>query len=226
MQQMLLIGEASRTDAFLTRLGTTVANWQIHRSDSPVGHKTDAYAFVVDLDFDQHPERIAFYSKGANALYLLHSLRIQLAAVLAGVGAGAHHARFAGINALPGCLDAERWEMSALDGQNNHVIELLRNQFGVQPELVADRVGMVTPRVIAMIINEAYYTVQEGTASKEAIDLGMKLGTNYPAGPFEWLQRWGIVEVYHLLDALWLDTREERYKICPLLKTEYLKLQA
>lgn len=226
MQQMLLIGEASRTDAFLTRLGTTVADWQIHRSDSPVGHKTDNFTLVVDLDFDQHPERIAFYGKGEHANYLLHSLRVQLAAVLAGVGAIASHHRFAGINALPGCLAAERWEMSAIDAQNNRVIELLRNQLGIQPEVVADRVGMVTPRVIAMIINEAYYTVQEGTANKEAIDLGMKLGTNYPAGPFEWLERWGIAEVYHLLDALWLDTREERYKICPLLKTEYLKQQA
>jgi 3-hydroxybutyryl-CoA dehydrogenase len=45
---------------------------------------------------------------------------------------------------------------------------------------VEDRVGMVTPRVIFMIINEACCTLQEGTASMKDIDTSMKLGTNYP----------------------------------------------
>jgi len=87
---------------------------------------------------------------------------------------------------------------------------------------VESRVGLVTPRVVFMIINEAYYTLQEGTASKEDIDAGMKLGTNYPYGPFEWAEKAGIQNVYETLHALYEDTREERYKICPLLKTAYL----
>jgi 3-hydroxybutyryl-CoA dehydrogenase len=89
--------------------------------------------------------------------------------------------------------------------------------------LIDDRVGLVTPRVICMIINEAYYTFQEGTATKEDIDLGMKLGTNYPFGPFEWCNRIGIRHVYELLEAVYEDTNDERYKICPLLKKEYFK---
>ena len=88
--------------------------------------------------------------------------------------------------------------------------------------VVDDRVGLVTPRVICMIINEAYYTVQEGTASREDIDIAMKLGTNYPFGPFEWCQRIGVRHVYELLEAVYDDTKDERYKICPLLKKEYL----
>ena len=95
---------------------------------------------------------------------------------------------------------------------------------GTEITLVDDRVGMVTPRIIAMIINEAYYTVQEGTASKADIDTGMKLGTNYPMGPFEWVQKWGLTNIYELLEALYLDSKDERYKICPLLKKEYLSL--
>lgn len=73
-----------------------------------------------------------------------------------------------------------------------------------------------------MIINEAYYTVQEGTASRLDIDQAMKLGTNYPYGPFEWCQRIGIKHVYELLEAVYEDTHDERYKICSLLKREYL----
>ena len=77
-------------------------------------------------------------------------------------------------------------------------------------------------RIISMIINEAYYTVMEGTATKEDIDTGMKLGTNYPMGPFEWAGKWGIANIYELLEAMYLDSKDERYKICPLLKQEYL----
>ena len=74
-----------------------------------------------------------------------------------------------------------------------------------------------------MIINEAYYTAQEGTASREDIDMAMKLGTNYPYGPFEWSERIGINHIYELLEAIYDDTHDERYKICSLLKQEYLK---
>ena len=53
-----------------------------------------------------------------------------------------------------------------------------------------------------MIINEAFFTVEDGTASKRDIDLAMKLGTNYPEGPFEMLKTIGVVDVYELLVAL------------------------
>jgi 3-hydroxybutyryl-CoA dehydrogenase len=90
-------------------------------------------------------------------------------------------------------------------------------------KIVEDRVGMVTPRIIFMIINEACYTLQEGTASMQDIDISMKLGTNYPMGPFEWANKIGINHVYQTLENLYQDTHDERYKVCPLLKTKYLK---
>jgi 3-hydroxybutyryl-CoA dehydrogenase len=79
---------------------------------------------------------------------------------------------------------------------------------------------MVTPRIIAMIINEAYFTLQERTATRSDIDVSMKLGTNYPFGPFEWATKIGLKNVYNLLNALYNDTKDERYKISPLLKKE------
>ena len=71
-----------------------------------------------------------------------------------------------------------------------------------------------------MIINEAYFTLEEGTASREDIDLGMRLGTNYPMGPFEWKDAWGIDRVKQLLEALLASTGDERYLVWPLLKQE------
>ena len=55
------------------------------------------------------------------------------------------------------------------------------------------------------------------------IDKGMRLGTNYPYGPLEWCDLIGVKDVYETLDAIWNDTHDERYKICPLLREKYLK---
>lgn len=217
MLPILLLGETRRCDAFVAKTG-----WDVVRKDSPVGLRFDEYSLVVDLSFDQFPERMALYAKSKTALFLVQAVRIRLSAVLAGVGANEMAARIAGINAWEGALAADRWELMTISAENA-VLDLLRKKLSFPMECCGDRVGLVTPRVMAMIINEAYYTVQEGTASKADIDLGMQLGTNYPGGPFAWCEKWGISEVYHLLEALWLDTREERYKICPLLKTEYLR---
>jgi 3-hydroxybutyryl-CoA dehydrogenase len=84
--------------------------------------------------------------------------------------------------------------------------------------IVKDQVGFVTPRVIGMIINEAYLTAEEGTASVTDIDLAMKLGTNYPYGPFEWAKRIGISEVIKLMDAMYQATGDDRYQICDSLR--------
>lgn len=96
-------------------------------------------------------------------------------------------------------------------------LELVCKALGTSFEVVADQAGMVTPRVICMIINEAYYTLEEGTATKEDIDLAMKLGTNYPYGPFEWASRIGVQNVLRVLEAVYRETRDERYRVCPLL---------
>ncbi len=79
---------------------------------------------------------------------------------------------------------------------------------------------MVTPRIICMIINEAYFAIEENVASRNDIDLAMKLGTNYPYGPFEWCDKIGIKNVYELLNAVQMYTKDDRYKICELLKKE------
>ncbi len=99
------------------------------------------------------------------------------------------------------------------------LVEICKN-LNTECVVVDDRIGLVTPRVICMIINEAYCTVEEGTATREDIDLAMKLGTNYPLGPFEWAKKIGIRNVYEVLNAVYEDTKDERYRICSLLNKE------
>ena len=130
-----------------------------------------------------------------------------------------------GFNGFPTMFNREYLEVSLLKPEEAPALKKICAELKTEYLVVEDRVGFVTPRVIAMIINEAYYTVQEGTASRGDIDLAMKLGTNYPYGPFEWCERIGLRNVYILLEALHDDTKDERYKISALMKTEYQRLR-
>jgi 3-hydroxybutyryl-CoA dehydrogenase len=96
----------------------------------------------------------------------------------------------------------------------------LMKALGRQAEWVADTEGMLSVRVIASIINEAWFALEEGISTPEEIDTAMKMGTNYPLGPFEWGRKIGLNKLVHLLDRLAM--KQERYSPCPLLKKEAL----
>jgi len=136
-----------------------------------------------------------------------------------------HDANLFGFCGLPTLLNRPLLEVSLYDEADREKLAETCAALGTDYRVVADRVGLVTPRVVCMIINEACYTVQEGTATMQDVDLGMKLGTNYPRGPFAWANAIGVERVYDVLEALWNDTHDERYKVCPLLKRQALRGQ-
>jgi 3-hydroxybutyryl-CoA dehydrogenase len=83
---------------------------------------------------------------------------------------------------------------------------------------VPDQAGFITPRVVASIINEAFFALSEAVSTKAEIDTAMKLGTNYPYGPFEWAAKIGLSNVATLLQKL--EKEQPRYAPCPLLVQE------
>ncbi len=89
---------------------------------------------------------------------------------------------------------------------------------GFSPQPVTDVPGLVVARTVGMLINEAADAVHQGVCSEAAADAAMKLGVNYPAGPFEWLARWSPREVIALLDQLDAHHRGERYRASPWLR--------
>ena len=130
-----------------------------------------------------------------------------------------------GFNGMPTFLNRELLEISVLDQEQLPGVEKLCTSLHTAFRIVDDRVGLVSGRIVAMVINEAYYAAQEGIASRDDIDKAMRLGTNYPWGPFEWAERIGLAYVYELIESLYRDTHDERYKVCPLLKKEHLHRQ-
>jgi 3-hydroxybutyryl-CoA dehydrogenase len=88
---------------------------------------------------------------------------------------------------------------------------------GFAPLPVADVPGLVVARTVAMLINEAADAVLQGVCTPEGADAAMKLGLNYPAGPFEWLAGWSVPGVVSTLAALDAHYRGERYRTSPWL---------
>ena len=177
---------------------------------------------VFDFSTEENPEALEQYINYPEMAVFLNAVTFSLAEQA--VYQSKVECKLFGFNGHPTFIERDLLEVSMYNGEDRNYLESLMNELDLAVEVVDDRVGMVTPRIIAMIINEAYYTVMEGTATKEDIDLGMQLGTNYPMGPFEWAAKWGVHNVYEVLDALFEDTKDERYKICPLLKKEYLNV--
>lgn len=89
---------------------------------------------------------------------------------------------------------------------------------GFAPIRLSDAPGLVVARTIAMLINEAADAVQQGVCTRAGADAAMKLGVNYPAGPFEWLAGWDAESVVGLLEALDFAYRGERYRVSPWLR--------
>ncbi len=176
---------------------------------------------VFDFIVDEEPFQVEIYTDKEAAKIFLNTAKISLAE-LSNLADHKIKAQIFGFNGLPTFVNRDTMEVSRHKPDDEKELKAICEKLGTKYLVVDDRVGMVTPRIICMIINEAYYTVQEGTATREDIDQAMKLGTNYPHGPFEWCGLIGIKHVYELLEAVYEDTHDERYKVCPLLKREYL----
>lgn len=89
---------------------------------------------------------------------------------------------------------------------------------GKETARVKDGAGLIFPRILSLIINEAVRSLDEGVARAEEIDQAMRLGVNYPLGPLRWADRIGLDEVLAVLEGLQRETGEDRYRPAPLLK--------
>ncbi len=78
--------------------------------------------------------------------------------------------------------------------------------------------GGVLERILCQVINECAFALGEGVGSAEDIDTGMTLGLNYPRGPLAWADEIGLDRVLGVLDGLWEEYREERYRAAPELR--------
>ena len=126
---------------------------------------------------------------------------------------------FVRINGWPTLLKRPVVEAATAGGEKikNDTTEIF-SSLNKRIEWTADVPGFITARIISMIINEAYFALEQQVSSPEEIDIAMKMGTNYPYGPFEWCHLIGKKNVYSLLKELYKI--DARYEPCNLLKQQ------
>ena len=129
---------------------------------------------------------------------------------------------FIRINGWPGFMN-EVIEATCFDESMKQTAETAFQLFRKKIQWLPDEPGFVTARVISMIINEACFALEEGISTKEEIDIAMKLGTAYPYGPFEWMEKIGPKKIKELL--IRLSTEKLQYKPASLLIQEALTVK-
>lgn len=97
-----------------------------------------------------------------------------------------------------------------------------------QPEADKDTAkgNRVVERIVAMLINEAVDALHLKIASAQDLDLAMTKGVNYPKGLLAWCDEWGADKVLNILDGLYNEYHEDRYRASTLLRkaaTEQIK---
>jgi 3-hydroxybutyryl-CoA dehydrogenase len=222
MKQMkiLVLGEKHQLEEFLERVNESeFIDFKTNYRD--IQKYVGLYDVIFDFLFDEELEVLEKYMINPELSVFINSVKGSLSEIMAYFQSDT--TKLIGMNGLPTFINRPVWEITYVNDDLEPVVQRIMNQINIDFIRVNDQVGMVSARVISMIINEAFYTVQEKIATKDDIDQAMKLGTNYPYGPFEWCNAIGISNVYELIEALYQDTKDERYKISPLMRREYLQ---
>lgn len=92
------------------------------------------------------------------------------------------------------------------------------NAVNPQPNKDENLGQLIFMRILFMLINEAADAVFWNIATKEDIDDAMTLGVNYPNGLLEWADDWGAAACVKVMDGLYEEYREDRYRCSPLLR--------
>lgn len=97
------------------------------------------------------------------------------------------------------------------------LMELARG-LGKTPVRVEEAPGFAVNRILIPMINEAVFLLSEGVASKEDIDIAMKLGSNHPIGPLALADLIGLDVCLAVMEVLHKEFGDDKYRPCPYLR--------
>jgi len=200
--KILIVGSTASLEEARLKFGS---GHGFDRIDDPTKmNAADESDVVFDFAIHHHPEAASAYHAYPRMPVFLNTSFLRLGSLNVRTG-------MFGFCGLPSLFNRDRLEISCTNRGDESLVKSICEKLNTPYEIVADRAGLVTPRIICMIINEAYAAEEDGTATRSDIDLAMKLGTNYPYGPFDWSQRIGISNVVRVLEAAHRDSGDERY---------------
>ncbi|HEY1521779.1 MAG TPA: 3-hydroxyacyl-CoA dehydrogenase NAD-binding domain-containing protein [Solirubrobacteraceae bacterium] len=126
-----------------------------------------------------------------------------------------------GFHVLPPLTEAQLVELTRGPDTSPAAAQAAERFFGSLGKVtvwVGDAPGLVLGRMVCQVINEAAFALGEGVGSAADIDAGMIHGLNYPRGPLAWADEIGLDHVCSVLDALYDELGEERYRLAPALR--------
>ena len=94
----------------------------------------------------------------------------------------------------------------------------IAKEIGKTPVQVNEAAGFVVNRILIPMINEAAFIKMEGVSDIEGIDTAMKLGANHPMGPLELGDFIGLDICLAIMDVLYTETCDSKYRACPLIR--------
>jgi len=127
-----------------------------------------------------------------------------------------------GFHALPPLQEASLVELTRGPDTAESAASAVERFFatiGKHTVWVADAPGLVLGRIVCQVVNEAAFAVVEGVGSAADVDAGMVHGLNYPRGILQWADEIGLDHVLGVIDGLYEERREERYRAAPLLRS-------
>lgn len=225
MARILIIGPTAFADEFASIIDGAHDVATVDDGDVSGLANVDGVAFdaVFDIAVREHSEALDMSGRRSVLAAATHAFvngsTVTATAVARALGSPAVFT----ISALPTVTRTAQHIELAAALQTGHseragAAAVLTEYTGRPVELVEDRVGMISSRVLAMVVNEAAFAVMERVATPEDIDTAMKLGTSYPHGPLAWADAIGHENIVSILDALYHEYREERYRACVLLR--------
>lgn len=205
---MLVIGSAERLSALMRGVG---ARWQPDLwewpSQTPPGW--GGYSVIVDVEADERPSPA--FSVVSSALWVLSSVKKPLHRILP-IPSWAD--RCVGANLLPGFCERPLIEATALTSA------AWERFIAWEPQAVRvpDTLGLVSARILALLLNEALLLQREAHLPLTDIDTAVKLGLNYPYSISEWGERIGWRHIRDIVEALSREYGAGYYPVAPALR--------